>query len=751
MQLVRLPPFSQRSKWCPAAPVVASCLILLAALLPAHAAVPPPFSTFLQENSAILSLGHDSSGNLYALGVLTNGPHFVARLDTAATKYAYFLKLSGSGCDQGNATAVDSAGNIFITGYTLATNGQGYPCVLKLNAAGQVVYSFVIESAAAAVAQAIAIDSDGSAVVTGYATQFGFPSAGGTFSAPGSTLANFGGVSQPFIARIDFTGSKLLSAAIGVGGSHIAIGPRGDIFVSGNASGFGVGAGNAAPNSYPVTPGAFQTTFTPSIDCGFLCQLVFPSPEQYVTRLDSALIHLIYSTFVTGSNGAANQALAVDSAGNAYLTGTSRSADYPYAGGQTAGSRPGTFLTKLDPTGSKLVWSVQQGGTLLALDSSGNLILGGSALPAGGLPYQNNPTYPLPPPPPAGGVPAPCFPNGIRVQIAAFVQRLNPLDGGVLATQFLSATQAQPSALDAIPDGRVLVAGSSVFPDIPITPGTVVSSAAAQRTGYGAFLAAFNLATPSIGGPLACAADALTIMPLGPVAPGQLIALFGSGLGPPQPLSASISGPDPAARSLGGVTVTFDGVAAPLAYVSDGQINLGVPWEVSRKASTIMNVIVDGNLVASRQFAVVPTSPSLFVDTSQPASDGNGYFPAIALNGDGTKNSAANPAPGDSWVSIFLNGVAAYTGDAPPATGSITGPDPSPSGVVVSVTGLESGPLTAWPGLISGLYQVQVKMPASTQAGAHRVYLTVAVDGVPAAPLSYLNQVYQSVGMVWAN
>ena len=130
---------------------------------------------------------------------------------------------------------------------------------------------------------------------------------------------------------------------------------------------------------------------------------------------------------------------------------------------------------------------------------------------------------------------------------------------------------------------------------------------------------------------------------------------------------------------------------APLAYVADGQINLGVPWEVIRRTSTVMKVTVDGNLVASRRFAVVPTNPSLFVDTSQPASDGNGFFPAIALNSDGSKNSADKPA------------------------------------------------------------QVQVKMPASTPASAHRVFLTVAVDGVPAAPLSYLNQVYQSVGMVWVN
>src|ERR1022692_5295091 len=122
MRAVRLPRFSDRSLRCPDAPVVASCLILLAVLLPAHAAVPLPFSTYLRENSAILSLGHDSSGNLYAFGVLTNGPPFVARLDAAATKITYLSNLSGSGCDPGNAMAVDSGGNIFIAGSTSATS-----------------------------------------------------------------------------------------------------------------------------------------------------------------------------------------------------------------------------------------------------------------------------------------------------------------------------------------------------------------------------------------------------------------------------------------------------------------------------------------------------------------------------------------------------------------------------------------------------------------------------------------------------
>jgi uncharacterized protein (TIGR03437 family) len=341
------------------------------------------------------------------------------------------------------------------------------------------------------------------------------------------------------------------------------------------------------------------------------------------------------------------------------------------------------------------------------------------------------------------------------VQIAAFVQRIGALDGSVLATQLLTATQAQPSALDALPDGRVLVAGGSTFPDIPITPGTVFSTAVATRTSSGVFLAAFDLATPALGGRLSCAADGFTIMPLSPVAPGQLISLFGNGLGPEQPVSASISGPDPVPVSLGGVTVTFDGVAAPLTYVSSGQINAGVPWEVKGKSSATMEIAVDGMLVASRRFVVAASSPSLFVDTNIPPAEGNSFFPAVAFNSDGTRNSSTNPASGGSLVTILLNGVSAYTGGVPPVTGSITGSNPSPTGVSVSVStqisSLESGPLIPWPGVLSGVYQVQVHMPPSTQNTPHTVPLMVAVDGVPAAPLVFFGKVYQIGGLVWVN
>jgi uncharacterized protein (TIGR03437 family) len=705
--------------------------ILIVSLHTAYAA--GPFSTFLKENSSILGVGHDPAGNLYVYSSAIDGSRSITRLNSSASRIDYTVSTSGSSCNAGNVAALDAAGNVFIAG-TESAPYNGYPCVLKFDASGKLVYSFAVEQAAKASVQAIAIDSDGSAVLTGIASELGFPSTPGGFTARDSSLANFA-VVQPFIARIDPAGSSLLASAVGVGGRSVAIGPRGDIFVSGGAAGFGVGNGTPLPNSYPITPGAFQSTFTPSIECSFPCQLTFPSSEQYVTRLDAALTRLIYSTYVTGSHGATNQALAVDSAGNAYVTGTTLSTDYPYTPNQPTPARATTFLTKLDPTGSKLVWSVQQGGSLLVFDADGNLILGGSVYPAGGLPYQLGVTFP--PPPATGNLPAACLPTGLRAQIAAAVQRVSAADGRILATQLLPATSAQPTAMDVLGDGRVLVGGSSTFPDVPITPGTLFSSAIPQRTPSGAFLAAFDLATSALGGRLACVADGLTNMPLGPVSPGQLISIFGTNFGAPG----------------SNTTVTFDGVAAPLTYLSPGQINLGVPWELMGETSTVMRVNVDGAAIAARQFAVAASNPSVFVDTGGSVADGNSFFPAIALNSDGTKNSRSNPAKGGSLVTLFLNGVSVHNGNTPPVTGSVSGDNPAPIDVPIAVTAgtltLESGPLMPWPDVLAGLYQVQTRVPGSDVARA--VALTVTVGGVPAGPFVYFGKVYQAGALVWVN
>ena len=731
--------------------------LAVALLCCAGAQAAAPFSTFLEENT-IQAIAHDAAGNIYIAGNVYDSPipgngldFFVAKLDPGATKFAWFLYLGGSGADSVSSLAVDSAGNAYLGGSTSspdfpplasrpAAAGKSLPFVVKLNPSGQTVYASSLETAAGGSVQALGLEADGSVVVTGYVFEAGFPSAGGGFSVAGIKTG-------PYVARLDSTGSKLVFSALGVGGMALAVGPGGDIFVSGNDAGFG------AP-TYPTTPGAFQTTYTPSFDCGFPCQLTFPSPEQHVTRLSADGAKLVYSTFLTGTRGANNQGLAVDTAGNAYVTGTTISPDYPITVAEAAGSRPGLFLTKLDPTGAKVVWSVQQGGNLAALDANGSVIVGGS-YPTPNVQPSLSPQ--APPFPPAGDTPAACLPNSYTVPYNAYVQRFSPSDGSLMATQILSASQPSPTAIDVVPDGRVVLGGFSTFPDVPLTPGVVFSDSVAQRTAGGVFLTGFDLASTAFGGPLACVADGLTGMPVGPLAPGQLITLYGAGIGPPQSASASISGPDPVPTSLGGVTVTFDDVPAPVFYAAANQINASVPFEIALNHSSVMKVMSNGGLVATREFAVTSSNPGLFIDTTVRNQPCQNYFasgsPAVALNADGSKNSCINPARAGSQVTVFLNGIGGYVGNVPPVTGSITGPGPYALGTAVDVRAgtlsLQAGPVLPWAGMIAGLYQLQVTMPDFGTSLPRPASLTISIDGIPAAPFTYSGKVYQMGGIVW--
>jgi uncharacterized protein (TIGR03437 family) len=739
---------------------VAAALFLVAG--PVAASVPPPFSTFLQENVALQGIGHDAAGNVFVLGTVIDSPipgHgadlVVARFDASATKVVYLDYLGGSGYDEGRALAVDAQGNAYITGYTESSDfpvtsgfsgpvpsGSVYPFLIKLNPNGSVANATLFAGALAATPSAIAVDSGGNIFISGTAVQ-GYPPTPGAFS-PGMT-----GTNLPFLAKLDPSGTKTLLAVSGVGGSQIALGPQGDIWVS----------GNIVSLRYPTTPDAYQTTFTPSFFCpGIPLPICFPASQQYITRLSADGTKLIYSTYLTGASGSTNLGLVVDSAGNAYVTGTTTSQDYPFTTAPSASDRTGLFLTKLDATGSKVLWSVMQGGNLLALDASGNLVVGGSFIPVTGPPYSP-PGRTYPPPPPTGNTPAQCLPNGTTVQSVAYVQSFRAQDGSTAATQLLSATKAYAYAMAVEPDGRILLGGYTELPDVPLSPGVVFSEAVTQRTVPGAFLAAFDLSQPAGGPQLGCVTDAVTLAPIGPAAPGQLLSLFGAGLGPQTGISGFAAGQTFLPTSLANVQVTFDGLPAPLLYVSSGQINVQVPFEVAQSASTVMTVSIGPDSV-TRMFAVARSNPSVFLDMSAPVAacdpsyTGDVVFAAVALNSDGSRNSCANPARPSTSVTIFLNGVAATMGSSFKGTGSITGPNPDFFGSQVDVRSdlisLAAGPLFPAPGMIAGVSQLSVQLPAISVPGLRAVSLGVAIDGIRAFPLEgYNGTLYQTAVLVW--
>ncbi len=129
-----------------------------------------------------------------------------------------------------------------------------------------------------------------------------------------------------------------------------------------------------------------------------------------------------------------------------------------------------------------------------------------------------------------------------------------------------------------------------------------------------------------------------------PVAPGSLVAIFGAGIGPAVGFGRiGVNGS--IGDSLAGVAVTFNGVPAPLLYVSARQINAQVPWEVSGEAQVA--VTVNGAPVGQFSVATAPIAPGVFTTAGQ----------ALALHADGTLASASHPAAAGETLTVFANGL----------------------------------------------------------------------------------------------
>jgi hypothetical protein len=149
-----------------------------------------------------------------------------------------------------------------------------------------------------------------------------------------------------------------------------------------------------------------------------------------------------------------------------------------------------------------------------------------------------------------------------------------------------------------------------------------------------------------------------------------LLTIFGTGLAPTTGVGASEM-----TNSLGGVTVTFTGAGAfnaPLLYVSSTQINFALPLLGGDQSAGTMTVNFNGQSSAARRIPLTYANPSVFV--AQPSSANSLGVVALALNSDGSVNSATNPAQLGSTLSVFVNGLAQYyqaTYETAPITGGL--------------------------------------------------------------------------------
>ena len=264
---------------------------------------------------------------------------------------------------------------------------------------------------------------------------------------------------RPLVIDPVLSYSTYLAASDGL--NAVAVDASGNVYVTGSTH----------SSNFPTTPGAFQTT-CPTGAGG--CPL---GNNAVVSKINATGSALIYSTYLSGSFGALGTSIAVDSTGNAYVTGFTESADFPVTTGafqtvchactgniMTSGNN--AFVTKLNPSGSALVYSTFLGGSAyeqaegIALDASGNAYVTGSTsssdFPV--TPGSFQPTYD------SSGT------NG-----DAFVTKLNAQGSALVYSTYLGGSSGGGQIV-VNSAGNAYVTGGTASPTFPTTPGAFATT-----------------------------------------------------------------------------------------------------------------------------------------------------------------------------------------------------------------------------------------------------------------------------------
>ncbi|HMC59091.1 MAG TPA: hypothetical protein VKJ01_07865, partial [Candidatus Solibacter sp.] len=213
------------------------------------------------------------------------------------------------------------------------------------------------------------------------------------------------------------------------------------------------------------------------------------------------------------------------------------------------------------------------------------------------------------------------------------------------------------------------------------------------------------------------AVNAANLRP-GPVAPGEIVSIFGQGIGPVAAIPGTFDSAGLLANLVAGTEVRFDGVPAPLYYVQPAQINAQVPYTVTGTGLTHMEVFYQGRSAGSLDLPVAAAAPGVF---------------SIAINQDGSTNSESSPAPRGTILTFFATGEGLTNGVN--ISGQAAGaPYPRPVlPVSLAIAGINADLLYAGavPGGV-GVLQVNARVPAGFVApGPAAVELTLGSFTAP--------------------
>jgi uncharacterized protein (TIGR03437 family) len=476
--------------------------------------------------------------------------------------------------------------------------------------------------------------------------------------------------------------------------------------------------------SLPTTAGAYQ----PTIGMPSSIPLTgFAAKFSPVTANGAPLTYLTYLEPTGVSFGDFPSGVVADSQGSAYIGGYTNSPTFPVTAGAYStpcplnGARlcPAAFVTKMNPTGTGLVWSalVEPADffSSIQLDARGNVYVAGHN--AGGGSFV--PLNPLQP--------------GLN-QGGGFVAELDATGSTLLFSSLIGGTANQGSftmkglAVDAL--ANVYVASNTNDTTLPTTPGAFQPALKNPGTGnsYDGYIAKFSLA-PSIaaGGIVPIDSSASTIQS------GEWVSIYGVNLA-----SAPTFWTGNFPLSLGGTSVTIDGKQAYLWYVSPNQINLQVPDDSTRGSVTV--VVTTSNGAASSSVTLAQFAPSFnLLDAKHVAGI------IVRSDGSGAYGGGSYDVVGPTGSTLGFATVAAKAGDTVELFGGGFGPTSPPvapgaifSGAasttnVVSLLVNNVSVVPSFAGLSgAGLYQINFTVPSGLGTGD--VALVATVGGASTQP-----------------
>ncbi len=603
---------------------------------------------------------------------LYNG--FVTKFSADSVTTAYSTYLGGRTSDFLLGIAVDATGAAYVTGYASSTDfpilsgfqstnrgGAGVPVdvvVAKLNPTGTgLVFSTFYGGGGSDIGRSIALDKDGNAWVTGETGSSNLQ------MTDGAVQRELSGPLDAFVIKVAAKGDTLLYGTYWGGtredsATNVTLGADGSVTIAGSAS-----------SSNLRTVDALQAASAGAADA-------------FVLRLNATGSTILQSTYLGGSSTDTVFGLFVNNQGVVYLAGETGSVNFPVSANgfqRTTGGGPSdAFVAVIDssPAANPFTLSTER--------------LTFTGVPGAPIAAQNfairvtagAPTWTVETTTAAGG---------------AWLSA-TPRSGTGAAT--VDVTAATTGLAVGTYNGTVTVTNTRLNTRSAVAVAMTIGSAGGTVPNNGVVSAA------SFTG--------------GAVAPGQIVTIFGSGIGPAQLTGAQLTPQGTLSTSVAETRVLFDTRAAPLIYVSASQISAIVPYGVSG-TTTQMQVEFRGVRSNAVSLLIAATAPGLF--TANSSGKGQGAI----LNQDGSFNSGSNAAEVGSVVVLYGTGEGAV--DPVVVDGAINASSlPKPrEPITVRIGGKDAEVLYggAAPGLVAGVFQINVRIPEGVAPGSAPVVVMV--------------------------